>query len=64
MKQKITLTRTDITKILNILDENTGIDKATIVSDHSSGIGQTIEVEVHIENSKKIVYDITEYDKW
>ena len=61
---KITMNRDQIAKLNEIVDHFTEINKFTIETDHSSGIGTGISVKFDLFNSNDTKIDITDVKEW
>jgi prefoldin subunit 5 len=64
MQTEITMSRNQVIKLHEIVTQFKQADEITLVSSRSSGIGQSIFVQLELTSPEHVTVDLTEYELW
>lgn len=64
MQTEITLSRSQILKLSEYITHFKEVQTATIISSNTSGIGESIVVNMDFSTPETIRVDLTEYERW
>jgi prefoldin subunit 5 len=64
MQTEITMSRNQVIKLHEIVTQFKQADELTLVSSRSSGIGQSIFVQLELTSPEHVMVDLTEYELW
>jgi hypothetical protein len=64
MQTEITMSRNQVIKLHEIVTQFKQADEITLVSSRSSGIGQSIFVQLQLTSPEHVMVDLTEYELW
>ncbi len=64
MSSTITMSRNQILKLGEYIAQFKDVQTATITSDNSSGIGDSIVVHMDFTTPTSVTVDLTEYENW
>lgn len=64
MQTEITMSRNQVIKLHEIVTQFKQADEITLVSSRSSGIGQSIFVQLELTSPEPVMVDLTEYELW
>lgn len=64
MQTEITMSRNQVIKLHEIVTQFKQADEITLVSSRSSGIGQSIFVQLELTSPEHVMVDLTEYELW
>lgn len=64
MQTEITMSRNQVIKLHEIVTQFKQADEITLVSSRSSGIGQSVFVQLELTSPEHVTVDLTEYELW